>query len=234
MRLNQFIARSGLASRRKADELIAEGRVTVNGRPAAVGMTIDPERDHVKVDGRLLHADADFVHILLYKPAGYLCTLKDPSNRPLVTDLIKEFKGRRLFPVGRLDFNSEGLLLLTDDGGFAARVGHPSTGPEKTYHVRVRGVPTQKTLEKLRSGITIEGRKARPVKVTLLRGKANSWLEVTLKEGRNRLIRKMLQAVGHPVVRLRRTAIGPLKIGPMKPGQYRLLRREEVARLIKS
>ncbi len=232
VRLNRYIAGAGVASRRGADGLIEAGRVTVNGRPASVGMSIDPHRDHVKVNGKLLRPPGERVHLLLNKPAGYLCSLSDPSKRPLVTDLIGEFRHRRLYPVGRLDFNSEGLLLLTDDGDFAARVGHPSTGPEKTYHVRVRGVPDERTIERLRSGITIGGRRTRPAEARLLRCKKNSWLEVTLKEGRNRQLRRMFQALGHPVVRLRRVKIGPLSAGTLKPGSYRLLRPDEVVRLM--
>lgn len=234
MRLNQFIAHAGVASRRKADELIAEGLVTVNGETATVGMAIDPDRDKVKVRGKLLFLSQDHLYLLLNKPAGYLCSLKDPSGRPLVTDLIKEHKARRLYPVGRLDFNSEGLLILTDDGEFASRIGHPSTGPAKTYLVRVRGIPTEKTIDKLRSGIVIDGRKTKPVRIRLIRSKRNSWLEVVIKEGLNRQIRKMFQALGHPVVRLRRIKIGPISMGALKPGQYRLLSTEEVDRLTKS
>ncbi len=234
LRLNRYIASAGITSRRGADELIAAGRVTVNGKPATIGATIDPEKDHVKVDGKLLQPIKDHLYVLLYKPVGYLCSLKDPSRRPLVTDLLKkkEFTGRRIYPVGRLDFNSEGLLLLTDDGDFAARVGHPSTGPEKTYRVRVRGVPDKKKLDKIRSGITIDGKKSHPAKVRLLKANKNSWLEVTLKEGRNRQIRRMFQALGHPVVRLRRTAIGVLRAGTMKPGNFRLLSQKEVSALL--
>ena len=234
MRLNQFIARSGLCSRRHADRLIAEGRVTVNGKRACVGEQVQPEQDHVKVDGKLVQPSRDHVYILLYKPTGYLCSLKDPGKRPLVTDLLREFRGRRLFTIGRLDFNSEGLILITDDGDFAAHVGHPSTGPEKTYQVRARGVPDEKILNKIRTGITVGGIKTRPARVRLLRAGANSWLEVRLKEGRNRQIRRIFQALGHPVVRLRRTAIGAFKIGAMKPGQFRLLTSSEVDRLSKS
>jgi len=233
IRLNRFIASAGVASRRHADALIAAGRVSVNGGSASVGMSVDPRHDSVKVDGRLISAPgkAEHRYILLYKPAGYICSLSDPSGRPLVTDLVKQ-GGRRLFPVGRLDFNSEGLLILTDDGDFAARVGHPSTGPIKTYHVRVRGVPDRKKIEQLRSGLIIEGRRVRVERAKMLRSRANSWVEISLKEGRNRQIRKMLQALGHPVVKLRRISIGPIKAGGLKPGQFRELTPEEVRILL--
>ena len=230
VRLNKFIAAAGVASRRGADELITAGRVTVNGKPAALGMSVDPARNHVKLDGKLVvsHAPPEPVYILLNQPPGYICSLSDPAGRPLVTDLIKEHRGKRLFPVGRLDFNSEGLIVLTDDGDFAARVGHPSTGPLKTYHVRVRGVPTESVIAKLKSGLTIEGRKMKAESAKLLRSRANSWLEITLKEGQNRQVRKMLQALGHPVVKLRRIAIGPIGSEGMRPGDYRNLTPREI------
>jgi 23S rRNA pseudouridine2605 synthase len=235
VRLNKFIAAAGIASRRGADELISAGRVTVNGQAAALGTSVDPKRDHVKLDGKLIAAPVqttEHVYILLNKPTGYICSLSDPSGRPLVTDLIREHRGRRLYPVGRLDFNSEGLIILTDDGDFAARVSHPSTGPLKTYHVRVRGVPTEKQIERLTGGVTIEGRKARAERAKVLRSRANAWLEVTLKEGRNRQLRKMLDALGHPVVKLRRVAIGPLASAGMRPGDYRNLTEKEIRILL--
>jgi 23S rRNA pseudouridine2605 synthase len=234
VRLNKFIASTGTVSRRGADELIAAGKVTVNGEPAALGTSIDPRRDHVKIDGRALKPPAqhDHVYILLYKPTGYLCSLSDPEGRPLVTSLIKEHKGRRLNTIGRLDFNSEGLIILTDDGDFAARVGHPSTGPLKTYHVRVRGVPTEKQIERLTKGIAIEGRRARAERVKLLRSKANAWLEIALKEGRNRQVRRMLEALGHPVVKLRRVGIGPLDARGMRARDYRDLTEKEIRILL--
>ncbi len=230
VRLNKFIAAAGIASRRAADELIAAGRVTVNGEPASLGVSVDPATDYVKVDGKLVKPPAPHapIYILLNKPPGYICSLSDPSGRPLVTGLIKEHRGKRLFPVGRLDFNSEGLILLTDDGDFAARVGHPSTGPLKTYHVRVRGVPTEDIIARLKSGVTVEGRKMKARSVKLLRSRANSWLEVTLKEGRNRQLRRMFQALGHPVVKLRRIAIGTIGSEGMRPGDYRNLTPREI------
>lgn len=231
MRLNKFIAGAGVASRRGADRLIAEGRVTVNGRRAELGSEVDPKTDHVKVEGKLIHLSEDKIYLLLYKPPGFICSLKDPGNRPLVTDLVGEYRRKRIYPVGRLDFNSEGLIILTNDGDFALEIGHPSTGPDKTYHVRVRGIPDDKTLEKMRRGIVVDNKKTRPAEVRLLRERKNAWIEVTLKEGHNRQIRKMFQALGHPVVKLRRVKIGPLTISGMKPGQYRLLDKTEIDRL---
>lgn len=232
IRLNRYIASTGVASRRAADELISSGKVTVNGRQAELGMLVDPRTDSVKVGGKLISPPAlDFLYLLLYKPRGYLCSRSDPSGRPLVNDLLAEYKGRRLFTVGRLDLNSEGLILLTDDGEFAAKVGHPSSGPQKTYEVRVRGVPSDATLAKLTSGITLDGRRAAVKSARLIKARKNSWVEITLKEGRNRQIRRMFEALGHPVVKLRRTSIGPLKAGGLKPGQYMSLTPREVARL---
>lgn len=211
--------------------MIAEGRVTVNGRRAELGTEVDPQSDHVKVNGKLIHLSGDKVYLLLYKPPGFICSLKDPGNRPLVTDLVGEYKRKRIYPVGRLDFNSEGLLILTNDGDFALEIGHPSTGPEKTYHVKVRGRPEEKILEKMRKGIVLDNKKTRPAAIRLLKEGKNSWVEVTLKEGRNRQIRRMFQALGHPVVKLKRVRIGPLTISGMKRGQYRLLGKDEIDRL---
>lgn len=231
MRLNKFIAATGTASRRKADRLIQEGRVTVNGKAAALGMAITPGSDHVKVDGKLIRLDEDKVYLVLFKPRGYLCSTADKAERPLVTDLLKEYRGKRLFTIGRLDFNSEGLIILTNDGEFASKVGHPSSGPTKTYQVRVRGVPDETNLERLRSGIRVKNYKTRPAEVQLRKTQKNAWLEVTLKEGRNRQVRNMFEAVGHPVVKLRRTRIGPVTTAGLKPGDYRLLTSREIDRL---
>ena len=229
MRLNKFIAEAGVASRRGADRLIEEGKVTVNGEKAVVGMTVNPVKDHVKVGGKMLRVDTDKVHLLLYKPAGYLSTSNDPEGRPVVADLVPEYAGKRLYTIGRLDYTTEGLIILTNDGEFAAKVGHPSTGPEKTYHVRVRNVPDESALERLRAGI--ERVKTQPAKISILRSSKNTWLEVTLKEGRNRQIRQMFEKIGNPVVKLRRVRIGNITSQGLKPGQYRLLTPSEIARL---
>ena len=232
-RLNRFIAASGIASRRKADELIAAGLVTVNGSPATLGTHIDPERDAIKVRGKLIkpRTEGPKLYLLLNKPAGFICSRSDPEGRPQVTDLVHERGAGRLFTVGRLDLNSEGLIILTDDGDFAAHVGHPSTGPQKTYHVRVRGVPDDKALERLRKGLAVDRKRVRAESVSLLRAKANAWLALTLKEGRNRQVRKMLEAVGHPVVKLRRVSIGSLNAAGLKTGQYRRLTEDEIRSL---
>jgi pseudouridine synthase len=162
-----------------------------------------------------------------------LCSASDKENRPLVTDLLKEYRGKRLFTIGRLDFNSEGLIILTNDGEFASKVGHPSSGPVKTYQVRVRGVPDEANLEQLRRGIRVKNYKTRPAEVQLRKAQKNAWLEVTLKEGRNRQLRNMFETIGHPVVKLRRIRIGSLTTAGMKPGDYRLLTDNEIVRLSK-
>lgn len=232
MRLNRFISSAGIASRRKADELIKDGKVTINGQVAAIGTKVNPEKDHIKVNGKLVKPAEKKVYVLLNKPVGYICSQNDPSSRPLINDLVRESKKYRLFSIGRLDLNSEGLILLTNDGDFAAIVGHPSTGPEKTYLVRVRGVPGEKTLGKLRRGISIGSFKTRPCKISIERHMKNTWLKVSLKEGRNRQIKKMFETFGHPVVKIRRIKIGHLTSKDLKPGHYRLLTPEEVAKLV--
>ena len=232
MRLNKYIAQAGIASRRKADELIQLGMVTVNGKKAELGMTVNPAEDHVKVRGKLIHKVEEKIYVLLNKPAGYICSVSDPDDRPLVTDLLKEYKGYRLYPVGRLDYNTEGLIILTNDGEFASKVGHPSTGPAKTYSVRVRGVPNERILEILRNGVHIDGYKTRPAKVTLVKSAKNAWLEITIKEGKNKQIRKMFEAVDHAVVRLKRIRIGSLNNRGLNIGEYRLLTPQEIDRLM--
>lgn len=232
MRLNKYIASSGEYSRRKADELIEAGRVTVNGAKPVLGQKIDPENDHVKVDGTLVTPAEQHFYLLLNKPPGFLSTRHDPEGRATVLDLVKPYDKFNLYPVGRLDYTTEGLVIMTNDGEFAARVGHPSTGPSKTYNVRVRGVPDVKSLDALRKGVRIENYVTAPAIVKLIRSRNNSWVEITLKEGKNRQIRKMFDAIGHPVVKLRRVRIGFLSSDSLKPGEYRLLRENEVARLM--
>jgi len=234
MRLNKFIAQAGIASRRKADELIQSGSVTVNGAPAEVGQQIDPENDHVKVDDKLISGEEEKVYLLLNKPPGVLSTSQDDKGRTTVLDLVKPYNTLRIYPVGRLDYSTEGLIILTNDGDFAAKVGHPSSGPSKTYEVRVRGVPDEKDLELLRTGMRIDNYTTRPALVKLLKSRKNAWVEITIKEGRNRQIRKMFEAIRHPVVKLRRVRIGFLSSSAMDKGEYRLLRESEIAKLMKS
>ncbi|HUR79977.1 MAG TPA: pseudouridine synthase [Thermoanaerobaculia bacterium] len=236
-RLQKIIAHAGFASRREAETMIREGRVTVNGKVVTeLGTKADPARDHVKVDGKLITKPEDHRYILLYKPREVMTTVDDPQGRRTVIDLIKGVR-ERIYPVGRLDFHSEGLILLTNDGTFANTVAHPKNGSVKTYHVKVRGVPEQRIVEKLERGITIEGKRTLPCEISRMKttGKGddegNSWYEVKLREGRTRQIRRMFQAVGHPVSKLRRVAIGPLSDPRLTPGDYRELTSKEVKML---
>jgi 23S rRNA pseudouridine2605 synthase len=232
-RLQKILSEYGIASRRKAEELIKEGRITVNGQIAQLGQKADPEKDYIKVDGKLLIKPEPKVYYAFYKPRKVITSLIDPQGRPTIKDFIKGIKFR-VYPVGRLDFDSEGLLLLTNDGELAYHVMHPSSEIEKTYLVKVDGIIDPETIEKLKKGIKIDGKLAIPVSVNLVRKlKANSWIKITLHEGRKRQIRKMLERVGHPVIRLIRIAIDGVKLEALKPGQYRSLTKEEIESLHK-
>ena len=239
-RLQKVLARAGIASRRAAEELIREGRVTVNGRRAELGDRVLPGGDAVKVDGRLVRPRARHRYLLLNKPAGYVTTVSDPQGRDTVLDLVAPSLRRALFPVGRLDYHSEGLLLLTTDGEFAQAVSHPRHGCRKTYEVKVKGEPSEDALERLRQGVSLGGRRTAPVRIRRRTGvvgrhgrrsSANSWWVVELGEGRTRQIREMFRTVGHPVQRLRRVSIGPLRDSTIPLGSYRELTEKEVASL---
>jgi len=235
-RLQKLIAAAGIASRRHAEELIAAGEVTVNGKAVTEpGAKADPEVDHIKVRGRLINPllkRHHNVYVLLYKPKGYLSSRADPKGRPLVTDLVPPRLGR-LHPVGRLDFNSEGLLLLTNDGEFTNLITAARNRIAKVYEVKVKGVPPERAIERLRRGIAIgKGERTAPAEVRKLREiKANSWFEVTLHEGRNQQIRRMFDSIGHSVVKLRRTRIGTLDDNGLLLGKWRKLKEIEVKRL---
>jgi 23S rRNA pseudouridine2605 synthase len=236
-RLQKIIAHAGFASRREAETMIREGRVTVNGQVVtALGSKADPTRDHVKVDGKLITKPEEHRYILLYKPREVMTTVEDPQGRRTVIDLIKGVR-ERIYPVGRLDYHSEGLILLTNDGDLGNQLTHPQHGWVKTYHVKVRGVPEQRLIDKLERGITIDGKRTLPSEISRMkttgRGdeEGNSWFEVKLREGRTRQIRKMFQAVGHPVSKLRRVAIGPISDPRLTPGDYRELTTREVKML---
>lgn len=231
-RLNKVLARAGVASRRAADRLIEEGRVTVNGSVVGeLGVRVDPARDAIKVDGkRIPAAPEQFSYWLLNKPRGCVTTMSDPEGRPTVADYVRR-TGRRLFPVGRLDFNSEGLVLLTDDGDLARDLMHPASKVEKTYAVKVRGNPEQAALNRLRRGVRLEDGTSMPAGVKRVGGGSTSWLEVTVVEGRKHQVRRMLQAVGHPVLKLRRIRYGGIRLGNLAPGTLRPLDPPEVARL---
>ena len=236
-RLQKIIARAGFASRREAEEMIRSGKVTVNGRVITeLGSKADADRDHVKVEGKLITRREDPRYILLYKPKEVMTTVHDPEGRKTVVDLVKGVR-ERIFPVGRLDFHSEGLILLTNDGDLAFLVGHPTNGSVKTYHVKVRGVPEERIIDKLQRGITIDGRRTRPCEIARMRTTnrneegGNSWFEVKLQEGRTQQIRKMFKAVGHPVAKLKRVAIGPISDPKLTAGQWRELTPAEVKKL---
>ena len=236
-RLQKIIAHAGVSSRREAEAMIREGRVTLNGRVVTeLGTRADPDRDHIKVDGKLITKAEPHRYILLYKPKEVMTTVEDPQGRRTVIDLVRGIR-ERIYPVGRLDFHSEGLVLLTNDGELAFKVSHPTHGSVKTYSVKVRGVPEERLVDKLRRGITIDGKRTLPCDIERMRttGKSddegNSWFEVKLREGRTQQIRKMFQAVGHPVSKLRRVAIGPISDPKLTPGVWRELTKHEVKML---
>jgi len=231
-RLQKIISAAGVTSRRASEELILAGRVTVNGTVVTeLGSKADPAVDTVAVDGKALTIASRKLYILLYKPVGYLTTLDDPEGRPLVVDLLKEV-GERVYPVGRLDYNTEGLLLLTSDGEWANQLMHPRNEVEKEYHVRVRGKVHKSQLDQLAGGVDIEGRKTAPARVSMIKeGEQNDWFSITIHEGRNRQVRRMCEAVSLSVVRLRRVRYGMLTMGALKPGEFRYLTEAEVAGL---
>ena len=229
-RIQKIIAQSGLCSRRKAEEYIAAGRVTVNGRPRKLGDKALPGKDLIAVDGQKVEVEARkrLYYIMLHKPRGYVTTMSDELERRCVTDLLKDFP-ERVYPVGRLDRNSEGLLLLTNDGNFANDIMHPSKHVSKTYRVTVRPDVNDDQLVKLASGVEIDGRMTGECSVIVLdKEPGRVVLQMTIYEGRNRQIRKMCEAVGLEVARLRRTSIGPLKLGMLKAGEYRELTPDEL------
>jgi 23S rRNA pseudouridine2605 synthase len=227
VRLQKVLARAGLGSRRACEELIAAGRVAVNGDTAVLGRRVHPASDHVTVDGVAVSAAGHLVTYLLNKPAGVVSTARDPQGRPTVVDLVPAEP--RVFPVGRLDADSEGLLLLTNDGDLAQRLAHPSRGVDKVYLVEVRGVPSRGALRTLREGVELDDGRTAPAEVRLVqRHGGNAAVELVIHEGRNRQVRRMLDAVGHPVTRLVRTRIGPLTDPDLAPGRWRALRHDEL------
>lgn len=235
-RLQKLIAAAGIASRRHAEELIEAGEVTVNGEVVREqGTKADPARDHIKVRGRLINPlleSRETTYVLLNKPRGYLTALSDTDNRPLVSDLVPKSLGR-LHPVGRLDFNTEGLLILTNDGELTNFVTSARNHVEKVYEVKVKGLPPEAQVERLRRGIRLDdGVKTAPAQIVKTEEtKTNTWFEVVLREGRNQQIRRMFDSIGHSVVKLRRVAIGPITAEGILIGQWRHLTPVEVKRL---
>lgn len=232
-RLQKLIAQAGLASRRQAETWISEGRVFLNGIPAQLGDRAELATDEIVIDGKKLAGAEEKVTILLNKPRGYISTLKDPQGRKLVTDLVADLP-QRLFPVGRLDYNTEGLLLLTNDGDLSQHLSHPRHHVEKTYLVKVRGPVTAEKLKKLCAGIRLSDGVTQPATVANVRiGRTTSWFELSIREGRNRQVRRMCEALDLQVVRLKRTRIAFLELGDVATGRYRLLTQQEVKDLKK-
>lgn len=230
-RIQKILAASGVASRRKAEELLSQGRVTVNGRVAHVGDSAIPDKDRLAVDGQPVVTGGKKIYLALHKPRGLVTTLHDERGRRCVAQLVEDV-GERVYPVGRLDKDSEGLLLLTNDGEFANRVAHPKRHVAKTYRVTVRPSVTEEQLNQISTGIVIEGRRTAPAKVRVLQQELGRVvLEIVLYEGRNREIRKMCQALGLEVARLKRIAVGPVRLGMLPQGKYRELTKEELRAL---
>lgn len=233
-RLQKVMARAGLGSRRACEELIRQGRVQVNGQTVTrLGTQVDPLRDEIVVDGQLLATADPLIYLLIHKPAGYLSTTHDPHGRPTVMDLLSV--PQRVYPVGRLDVESEGLLLLTNDGPLTQRLTHPRYQHEREYHVLLLGQPGRQALQALRRGIELEDGKTSPARVSRIEGepaaKGTTWLCIVLREGRKRQIRRMCAAVGHPAQRLIRVRMGPLHLGGLRSGASRRLSRQEIRTL---
>jgi 23S rRNA pseudouridine2605 synthase len=250
-RLQKILASAGVASRRKSEELIASGQVSVNGKTVSeMGAKADPEVDRISVNGQILHGPERKVYLLMNKPKGYVTTVSDPEGRPTIMDLLPNIPAR-VFPVGRLDYTSEGLLLLTNDGELMQKLTHASSHFLKTYLVKVSGIPTREAIEKLRSGIVLPPVKAHdmhgqplkrkpssesrpvktsPAKIELIREGDNPWYEITIIEGRNRQLRRMFEQIGHRVEKIKRVKYGPLVLN-VEPGKVRQLTKDEVAAL---
>jgi 23S rRNA pseudouridine2605 synthase len=228
VRLHKYIADCGVASRRKAEELISDGLVTVNGEIIReMGYKIIPGKDAVKVKGKLLRTPNRLVYIALYKPMGVITTLHDPHDRPTVKDLLIGIKDR-VFPVGRLDYDAEGLVLMTNDGDYAQAVNHPEKDIKKVYVVKLDGKPEPHHLERLRKGVTLAEGKLKPLHIERMRtGDQYDWYKVTLTEGRNQAVKRMFQKIGFDVLKIKRVAIGRLTLGNLQRGEFRLLTKEQ-------
>lgn len=228
MRLNKYIAQAGIASRRKADQLIANGNVKINGLTVKEMGTPVGEEDEVEVNGRKIKAATKFVYIMLNKPKGYITSLDDEKSRPTVSELISDLE-ERLFPIGRLDYNTSGMLLMTNDGDLAYRLTHPKHHIYKTYRARVSGYLSIEKVARLKKGVDIGGFVTSPAKVEIIKqGERSAIVEIQIYEGKNRQVRKMFASVGNKVVDLERIAIGDLRLGHLKEGHYRKLTQKEV------
>jgi len=234
-RLQKIIAHAGIASRRMAEKMISEGRISVNGKIVTeLGTKVDIRKDEIRVDGKLISTEVSRVYLMLNKPKGYLTTLKDTRERPIIADLL-EGVPERVFPVGRLDYDSEGLLIMTNDGDFAYRVQHPKFEITKTYLVKIKGRIPKEEISMIKNGAKLDDGEFKPAHVTV--GKINpksSWLELIIHEGRNRIIRRYFDSLGHPVTRLIRVAIGDIHLGDLRQGDFRYLQKKEVERLLRS
>ena len=231
IRLQKFLAEAGVASRRKAEELIADGKVYVNGRAAQLGDKVDPKKDSVTLSGKRIKRETQNVYYMLYKPRGYVTTMRDEKDRKCVAELIRNVS-MRVYPIGRLDRDSEGLLLFTNDGDFANALMHPSRHIQKVYRVSVRPAITEAQITVLTSSLMIDGRKTMPAEVRVVSREADkSTLEIVLYEGRNRQIRRLCEEAVLETLRLKRVSIGQLSLGKLKPGEYRELNPGEVAAL---
>ena len=229
MRLQKYMAKAGVASRRKSEELISQGLVKVNGKIIVEqGYIVDPDKDLVKVDGKTIKLERNKIYIMINKPVGYVTTLKDEKDRRIVTDLIEGVE-ERIYPVGRLDIDTSGLLLLTNDGDLTQKLTHPSNEVVKRYIAVVEGVPNRSELQRFRYGINIDGRKTAPATIKIAkRYEDESILDISIHEGRNRQVKKMCEAINHPVKKLKRVSIGEIELGGLEIGNWRYLNEEEL------
>ncbi|MGD8535393.1 MAG: pseudouridine synthase [Candidatus Aminicenantes bacterium] len=229
IRLNKFLAQAGVASRREVDKMIVEGKIKVNGQVIrTLGTKIDDEKDRVEFGGKKVEKEEGMVYMMLNKPLGYLVTLKDPFQRPTIKELLPSLK-ERIYPVGRLDYDSEGLLLLMNDGELAHRLAHPRYRVPKIYVVEARGVPDSSKISRLEKGIVIDGKKTAPARIAKLSGSAKkTLLKIEIHEGRKREVKRMFEAVGHRVLHLKRVGFGGMKLGRLQTGKWRFLTQREV------
>lgn len=233
VRLQKFLARAGVASRRASEKLIEAGRISVNGQVVTeLGTKVDPEADEVRLDGAPVRKAAEAVTLMLNKPAGYLTSMKDPQGRPCVAQLVPLDEFPALYPLGRLDYDTTGLLLFSTDGELGNAVLHPSHHVDKTYRALVKGKPSEAALDRLRSGVVLDDGPTQPAEVRLAgcKGK-NAYVEIIIHEGRKRQVKRMCEAIGHPVLQLHRASFGPLELGDLPEGKYRVLSEQEVAAL---
>ena len=233
VRLQKFLARAGVASRRASEKLIEAGRISVNGQVVTeLGTKVDPEADEVRLDGAPVRKAAEAVTLMLNKPAGYLTSMKDPQGRPCVAQLVPLDEFPALYPLGRLDYYTTGLLLFSTDGELGNAVLHPSHHVDKTYRALVKGKPSEAALDRLRSGVVLDDGPTQPAEVRLAGRKGkNAYVEIIIHEGRKRQVKRMCEAIGHPVLQLHRASFGPLELGDLPEGKYRVLSEQEVAAL---